>query len=260
MKNYYPGDEYHTSTKRSAGDLLFLGTRWYFYLNIFRVMVLSHKIAKRGLYNDDQWVEMSFLMLKCVENSGGRCYFTGLNNISKHEGPVVFIGNHMSTLETFILPSIIVPRKSITFVIKKDLLDYPIFGTTMRTREPITVGRQNPKEDFRVVMAEGQKILRSGKSLVIFPQSTRMEHFDPEKFNTIGVKLAKRAGVPIVPFALKTDFWGNGKILKDVGPIRRNRDVHFHFEPPMEVCGNGKEEHQKITELVQNKLREWGQR
>ena len=41
--------------------------------------------------------------------------------------PVIFIGNHMSTLETFVLPWIILPHRPLTFVVKRELLGYPLF-------------------------------------------------------------------------------------------------------------------------------------
>ena len=34
------------------------------------------------------------------------------------DGPAVIVGNHMSTLETFALPGLVVPFKPLTFVVK----------------------------------------------------------------------------------------------------------------------------------------------
>jgi 1-acyl-sn-glycerol-3-phosphate acyltransferase len=39
-----------------------------------------------------------------LENVGVRFEITGLDNLKSFEGPAVFIANHMSTLETFVLP------------------------------------------------------------------------------------------------------------------------------------------------------------
>ena len=259
MKNYYPGNEYHTprGTSRALGDYLFLGSRWYFYFSIFGVVWRARRMALNNDFNDENWVDVSYQMLQCHEHCGAKCHFTGLDNISKHDGPVVFIGNHMSTSETFLMPSILVPHKRTTFVIKRSLLNYPFFGPVMRSRDPIVVGRSEPREDFKVVMEEGKKRLDNGISVVVFPQSTRMVDFVPEKFNTIGIKLAKKAGVPIVPFALKTDFWGNGTFLKEAGPIHRKSHIHIDFHEPMHVTGNGKKEHAEIISYIQQRLESW---
>jgi len=137
-------------------------------------------------------------------------------------------------------------------------VDYPVFKHIMRARNPITVGRTNPREDLKAVLEGGEERLKRGVSLVIFPQTTRTPVFDPAEFNTIGVKLAKRAGVPVVPIALLTDAWGNGKRLKEFGRIDPSKKAHFAFGEPMTIAGRGDEEHQKIIEFITGKLQEWG--
>jgi 1-acyl-sn-glycerol-3-phosphate acyltransferase len=71
------------------------------------------------------------------------------------------------------------------------------------------------------------------------------------------VKLAKKAGVKVVPVALKTDFWGNGKIVKELGPIDRHKPIWFKFGEPFPISGNGKEENQKIIDFIKSSLKEW---
>jgi 1-acyl-sn-glycerol-3-phosphate acyltransferase len=188
---------------------------------------------------------------------GGKFHITGMENITKSEGPVLFISNHMSTLETMIFPSIIGPLRELTFVVKESLVNHPLFGDVMRSRNPIVVGRTDPRKDLEAVMTGGADLLSDGVSIVIFPQSTRSVEFKPEEFNSIGVKLAKKTGVDIVPIAIKTDFWGNGKIIKEIGIIDRHKPIYIKFGEPMKVTGNGKEENQKIVEFIQSSLKEW---
>jgi 1-acyl-sn-glycerol-3-phosphate acyltransferase len=177
--------------------------------------------------------------------------------MKKFEGPAVFIANHMSTLETFVLPCIIQPVKPVTFVVKQGLVDAPVFGPIMRSRDPILVGRTNPREDLKAVLEEGTKKLQTGQSIVIFPQSTRSFTFKPEEFNTLGIKLALKANVPVVPIALKTDAWGIGKIAKDFGPIDPGKKVYFAIGEPMTIRNRGAEEHQRIIDFIREKLDQW---
>jgi 1-acyl-sn-glycerol-3-phosphate acyltransferase len=121
----------------------------------------------------------------------------------------------------------------------------------------VVVERANPREDFKVVMEEGARRLQQGISIVVFPQTTRTTTFDPAHFNTIGVKLAKRAEVPVIPVALRTDAWGNGRWLKDFGPIDPGRTVHFAFGPPLAVQGSGQETQAAIVDFIEKKLGEW---
>jgi 1-acyl-sn-glycerol-3-phosphate acyltransferase len=228
------------------------------YASIAGIVLSGSKLAKRGLYGDAEWNKNSIDTLYALERVGATFEIDGIDNFRNLSGPCVFIGNHMSTLETFVLPTLIVPFKKVTFVVKQSLVEYPFFKHIMRARDPITVGRTNPREDLRAVLEGGEARLKQGTSLVIFPQTTRSEVFDPAHFNTIGVKLAKRAGVPVVPVALKTDSWGNGKLLKDFGKIDPSKTVHFSFGEPMAVTSRGDEEHQRIIEFITGKLKEWG--
>jgi 1-acyl-sn-glycerol-3-phosphate acyltransferase len=228
------------------------------YASVVRIVVTGSSQAKRGRYGDDEWCRNSIDTLFAFERVGGVFEIDGIDNFRTLDGPCVFIGNHMSTLETFVLPSLIVPFKKVTFVVKQSLVEYPVFKHIMRARDPITVGRTNPREDLKAVLEGGEERLKKGISLVIFPQTTRSEVFDPDHFNTIGVKLARRAGLPVVPIALQTDAWGNGKYLKDFGRIDPSRTVRFSFGEPMTIEGRGDEEHQKIIEFITGKLKEWG--
>jgi len=231
-----------------------------FYASIVRIVYSGSRKARRGAYGDTEWNKSSIDTIFALERIGGRFEIDGIDNFRGLAGPCVFIGNHMSTLETFVLPTLIIAFKNVTFVVKKSLVEYPVFKHIMRSRDPITVERTNPREDLKAVMEGGEARLKNGTSVVIFPQTTRSEVFDPAGFNTIGVKLARRAGVPIVPVALRTDAWGNGNILKDFGRIDPSRTVHFSFGKPMIVRGRGDEEHQLIIEFISGKLKEWGGR
>jgi len=228
------------------------------YSRLVSVVVRGSAKAKRGQYFTPDWVASSLETLRALEEIGCTVEINGVNNFKDLESPCVFIGNHMSTLETMVLPCIISQFRDSTFVVKQSLVDYPVFKHIMRSRDPITVGRTNPRDDLKAVFEGGEARLRAGRSIVIFPQTTRTGVFDPGQFNTIGIKLAKRAGVPVVPVALKTDAWGNGKYLKDYGKVDPSKKVWFEFGKPMTITGRGDEEHQRIVEFISGKLKEWG--
>jgi 1-acyl-sn-glycerol-3-phosphate acyltransferase len=222
------------------------------------IVLKNRKIALKGKYNTEAWASSSHDILKLIENCGGRFHITGLNNLRNSQEPVVFVSNHMSALETMIFPGIIAPFMEVTFIVKDNLVKHRIFGPIMRSRKPIVVGRKNSREDLQKVMNEGPELLAKGISIVVFPQSTRKVKFIPEEFNTLGVKLAGKAKVQVVPVAIKTDFWGNGKHIKDLGPINRNKPIYMSFGKPMPVNGTGKDENEKIKEFIAKNLNEWG--
>ena len=228
-----------------------------FYASLVAIVFRGSAKAKRGQYGTPEWCENSLATLRALEAVGVKIEITGTEAFTAVEGPCVFIANHMSTLETFILPNIIASVKDATFVVKQSLVDYPVFKHIMRARNPITVGRTNPREDLKAVLEGGAERLKAGMSIIIFPQTTRTQVFDPEQFNTIGIKLAKKAGVPVVPVALKTDAWGNGTYLKDYGKIDPSKKVHFAFGTPLRIKDRGNEEHLEIIAFITGKLKEW---
>lgn len=228
-----------------------------FYPKFWRVVWTASGNAKRGRYGNNEWASTSCDVMRALESAGVRFEITGVDHFRTLDGPCVFIGNHMSTLETMVLPGIVQPLKDVTFVVKQSLIDYPVFRYVMRSRNPVTVGRTNPREDLVAVMEGGMERLRAGRSIIIFPQTTRTHQFDPEQFNTIGVKLAKKAGVPVIPIALKTDAWGNGRFIKDFGKINPAWKVYFAFGAPMPVAGRGTEEHEAVIRFIRANLDLW---
>ena len=257
-KGYFESVSYSTPVKSlNIGDRLFFHTRLYFILKFARIVLSSRHQARSGRYGDKEWADSSYYIFRFIERSGGRFHITGMENITSTTEPVLFIANHMSTLETMILPCLISPLRKVTFVVKESLVRHPLFGDVMRSRDPIIVGRSDPRKDLEAVMTRGLELLSNGISIVIFPQSTRSVEFKPEEFNSLGVKLAKKAGVPVVPIALKTDFWSNGKVIKELGPLDSSKTIYFRFGEPFKVTGTGKDENQKIIDFIQTSLKEW---
>lgn len=230
---------------------------FYFYSRFALTVLRAASCARRGEYGADKWSDSSYTILKHLEEIGVHIHVTGLEHVRKNEnGPCVIIGNHMSLLETLLLPVLILPHP-VTFVVKQSLLEYPVFKHVMSSSNPIAVSRTNPRQDLRTVMEEGVKRLELGFSVVVFPQSTRSHIFDPAKMSSIGVKLAKKAGVPIVPLALKTDALQNGMFVKDFGAIDRNIPVRLAFGAPFQVTGKGNEEQEILNAFIERKLQEW---
>ena len=256
---FLTGDTY-SSQHSSAGIFSRMMPSLSFYSRLFLgpVRWLCAR-ASKGLCDDTAWVYASAWVADLVERMGCPIEIEGMNAIEAVDGPCLFVANHMSTLETFMLPAMIRQRRPVTFVVKKSLTTMPFFGPVMCTRNPIVVGRTNPREDLTAVLEGGLERLKNGISIIVFPQHTRSLEFNPQMFNSIGVKLAKRAGVPIVPLALKTDAWGQGTKIKELGPVKVGMTVRYNFASPISITGQGKEEQAAICQHIARHLGQWQQ-
>jgi 1-acyl-sn-glycerol-3-phosphate acyltransferase len=173
--------------------------------------------------------------------------------------PCVFIGNHMSSLETMILPAILLPNRNVVCVVYKGILRWPIFKDILPSQNPIVVSKTSPREDLTHVLSKGHKALKQDVSVIVFPQGARMTEFRAEDFSSIGVKLAKHAEVPVLPIAIKSDAWGNdGFPIPYFGKIDPAKTVRISFGEPLYISGTGRKEHDLAVGFIKDKLTSWG--
>jgi 1-acyl-sn-glycerol-3-phosphate acyltransferase len=62
----------------------------------------------------------------------------------------------------------------------------------------------------------------------------------------------------VIPLALKTDAWANGRLVKDFGRIDPSKTAYIAFGAPVRIQERGGEEHEEIVKFITSKLREWG--
>jgi 1-acyl-sn-glycerol-3-phosphate acyltransferase len=228
-----------------------------FFARLTSIVIRAGLKAKWSTYDGQDWIRSSWEVTRALESVGVQIEVTGLHYVRDGEGPCLVVGNHMSTLETMVLPGLIQPLRQVTFVVKEQLIHYPIFKHVMRSRDPIAVSQTDPRGDLKRMLSGGLERLARGVSLIVFPQGERTQDFRPDEFNSIGVKLASRAEVPIVPLALRTDAWDLGAIISDFGRIDPRKKVHFAFGPPLTVEGRGTAENEKIIQFISTKLSAW---
>ena len=256
----FTGDSYHTPANKRRGfwDLLLCGNRHNFYMRSGWILGRAGMRSRLGLLSPECQVKYSNKIFRLLESCGAKFHIEGLEHVKALEGsePVILMGNHMSMLETSLFHSMLRPSIDFTYVIKEDLLTVPFFGHIMKALEAIPVGRTNPREDLKTLLAQGKDRIERGKSIIIFPQGTRNREFIKEDFNSIGFKLARHTGVRVLPFALCTDFIG----INGFDKLNPENPICFHFFPVMTIEGNGSAEHKAVADMIADKLAEWRQK
>lgn len=225
------------------------------FWGVFSILLRAFMAARRGQYNEFDLNRTGLMVLHSLEKAGVQIHIEGTNQLLSR--PCVYACNHMSSLETMILPTLILPYSPPVFVVKKQLEKNPLINW----RPYVALGRENPREDLETILMKGTEILSKGYSIILFPQGTReYQKFSLRRFNSIGVKLAKAAGVPVVPVAADTSAWGRGlKAFQYFPRLRRNRlTVHVAFGAPLEIEGGGKRQQNQIVQFISNEMTEWG--
>ena len=98
QKGYFNSDSYNTpDKKRSILYRMLHYNRLYFTLKYAVIVFRTRRQAIKGFYDIKAWADSSFYILKFIEKAGGMFHISGMENISKGPGPVVFICNHMGT-------------------------------------------------------------------------------------------------------------------------------------------------------------------
>jgi 1-acyl-sn-glycerol-3-phosphate acyltransferase len=250
--------EYTTPPGRAgfASRLGPLNAVWFHTRMLATLFSVSSKV-KDNVLDRYAAAEHGRRVLLLAETAGCRCHISRFRHLEAVDGPAVIVANHISSFETMVLPGMILPFKPFSFVLKSSLMNYPVLGKVLNGLDPIVVARANAREDLKTVLTEGRARLEAGKSVLLFPQHTRSLEVDPVAFNSLGAKLARGTGAPIVPIALRTEFLAKGRLIKDIGPIDPSLDLHFECGPALEVEGNGKEAHRASVDFIIERLKQW---
>ena len=231
------------------------------FLYAFTIIGIAVRCTVRHLFRAldyEEWGRICMASVRFAERLGGIVTFEGFEQRAVYDGPVVYVSNHMSTLETMVFPTTLLSFGKIAIVLKKSLTEIPLVGKAALHIGCIPITRKNAREDLKTVLEEGAKRLAEGHSVLLFPQGTRQAVFDGKKFNSLGSKLAERAGVPVVPLAVKTDFLQTGKWFKDFGTVDPNKPIRFACGPVLPAMLGARATHDQSVAFIESKLKEWG--
>lgn len=119
----------------------------------------------------------------------------GLENIAP-DRPYVVMSNHQSAFDIVALAATL--PLSWRFVAKRELTRIPFFGWGLVAAGHIVIDRRNTESSVRTLKEAAERV-RSGTSVIVFPEGTRSPTGDLGRFKSGGFHLAAEAGVPIVP-------------------------------------------------------------
>lgn len=130
--------------------------------------------------------------------TGSSITIKGIENIPEGQ-PVLFVSNHQSHMDSAIIHGFVKLPKG--FIADKEVKNIPILRTWLKYMKCVFIDRNDKRQNIRS-MEEGIKIFREGHSMVIYPEGRLDEGKLLGEFKKGCVKLAIKAGVPIVPVTI----------------------------------------------------------
>jgi 1-acyl-sn-glycerol-3-phosphate acyltransferase len=134
-----------------------------------------------------------------LQFSGVRVRVRGLELLDPKQ-TYVFVSNHRSYLDTATL--FLYTGRRIGLLAKKELLKVPVLGVGMGFVNVMAIDRSNRENAIRTTDAAAERI-RSGISFGVFVEGTRAKPGELLPFKKGAFYMARQAGVPVVPIAIK---------------------------------------------------------
>lgn len=117
----------------------------------------------------------------------------------------VVMANHASYAD--IVALFIALPKIPGFMAKRELLRVPFLAAALRAGGHVIVDRGQHDQAKKAIESAAQQV-REGRTVLVFPEGTRGDSETIGEFKSGGFRLARSAGVPIIPVGLR----GTGKI------------------------------------------------
>ncbi len=138
----------------------------------------------------------------------------------------IYVGNHISYLDIPAIGSIL--RAS--FVAKKDVKSWPVFGFLSRLQQTAFISRD--RKDAKIGKNALDTMLNDGKSLIIFPEGTSTDGREVRNFKSSLFSIAMKENIKnlyIQPITLKMEM-ANGKEII----TQNDRDLYsWHIDMDM---------------------------
>lgn len=192
-----------------------------------------------------QWARFIIRLARAV--CGVRWQVEGREHLPA--GPSIIFAKHQSAWETFAFQDIF-PMQ--TWVLKRELLRIPFFGWGLALLKPIAIDRGAGRRAVTQVIEQGQKRLKRGVWIVVFPEGTRVAPGATRRYGIGGAALAAESGYPVVPVAHNAgSFWPRNGFLKKPGTVR------VVIGPVIRTRGKSAEDINRAAEgWIEGKMRE----
>ncbi len=179
--------------------------------------------------------------------SGVKVKVEGLEKI-KEDGSYVFVSNHLSYMDTPVALASLPVR--FRFLAKRGLFQIPFLGWHLARAGHIRVPREDARAAVKTMTLAAQIVREQGISLLIFPEGGRSRTGEMRAFKEGAAFIAIKAGVPLVPIALK----GTREVLPYGSGIFRKGKVTMRIGDPIPTSQASPHDRVRLTEELRHRI------
>lgn len=133
------------------------------------------------------------------------------------EGQFLFAAKHQAMYETTELQLIL---GGPAMVLKRELTRIPMWGWATKLYGSMSVDREASAKALRRLMSEGAALRARGRSVIVYPEGTRVSPGETPPLRSGFAGLYKAVGLPVVPIALDSGRLLPKKGAKHPGVVR----------------------------------------
>lgn len=231
---------------------IILVSLYLFIFGIFSIIALPlfWIIGKfnSGLRNRLSQKTVKLAFGKVLFLSGIKKKVIGVERVPKDQ-PVLFIFNHRGFFDV-IMAFYTVPVLS-GFVSKKEIAKVPGLRIWMKFINCVFLDRENPREGIKAIL-KGIENIKSGISMFISPEGTRYSGEGLLEFKPGSLKMAEKAGCPIVPVAITNA----NKVFEDHLPWIKAAQMTIEYGEPIYIQELAKEARAELLEHCRERVLE----
>ena len=141
---------------------------------------------------------------------------------------------------------------SVRMLVKKELIQVPIWGKAMLISDMVSIDRKNFKRALKD-LERAKAVLEKGIVLWIAPEGTRSKTGKLQPFKSGGFKLALDTDATIIPMGIRgSHHLMPARTLK----IKRGKQIDIHFGTPIDASNYQNRHRKELITAVQDQIRE----
>ena len=199
-------------------NILFIGWTIFLLSTLWLLMPIPKQNFRKAVA---LWPHGSFPLMRYL--LGLTFEQRGLENIPNE--PVIYASKHQSAWDTMYF---LWHHKDNAYVMKGELNRIPFWKWYMDKCQHVVVDRRGGTSAMREMIANTKSILADKRSVIIFPEGTRVALGETRRYHPGIAALYSQTNATVIPVALNSGyFWGRRHFIKKPGVLT------IQFLPPI---------------------------